>query len=1047
MGAGARAAELSAVPCESRVAGMAADRTGRETVQDQTAVEAISESDRPQGLTAGVYFTSGTADAVKFGTHEIVLTGNGTVTNPFDTIATVTFTPPSGSVNAKTVYAFYDGGSTWRARVYVSESGLWTWASSSATDAGLNGKSGSFNALSSSLRGMLKPHASNPKALMTDDGRWFANVSDTAYLLFHGVNSPLWQQFVSESYARGIRSIRAAALGGWGGTPGTTSGCYDPSPDCHNYWVWNDPWAGGANPDYTRYDLSKFQNTDQRLIWIFDNYPRLYLQMTLFGLKGFESDNTGALWFSIPQNARNNTMRYMIARWSAFPNLYWLIVNDMSCTSGFPNNLAFAREVGNYFAANEPWKHLNSVAPTYWTGNPFTGTQDRAWCTYVHIEEPAAAGATQIAGYGFDAVPVHVFMGEDWYEQDNGHYTDARFYFRWLMWSWILSGGSANYCGRWGVIHPYTETWRTDYVWTGITGIDYTGQQLVGLDSMMYLTQFFEDRGTDMGLFFRDDTLAQDLDGRTGKQRPIAARRGSQEIIVYHPNTSTDSYAAVVDSTRTARMHLDLTNFPGPYNLEWYRPLDGLVQTGQITGGAPQDFVAPWSGSDVVLHLTSAATAPDGTPPSVSVSSPAPVSTVAGVVSVTANATDNVGVAGVQFLLDGANLGAEEAQAPYTVQWNTRLVPNGWHTLAARARDAAGNSALAGGVSVIVSNGALHGLVAAYSFDDGSGSLARDSSGFSYDGNVNGATWTSPGHTGSTLAYDGAGHYVEVPNSPGIDIAGAGITISMWVNITDSATDCAVLTKPWTAGQQVSPYYQYGVEFNAGRKQLDFYFTDTRGVLNGPWSMTPPLGSWTYMAYTYDGTTLIGYLGGLRKIVVSPLRQQLQARGTSLRIGVDSVYAQGFKGKIDDVRIYNRALTQAEVQADMASPVASPVTPVPDGAFGTPMMAAKARNDGSRIDLSWDTSGCAAPGHHALYGPLAGVGSYQVSGGVCGLGATGSYSWSGVPAGSLWFVVVGDNAGTSEGTWGTDGAGAPIKGSAASGVCGMTSRGNAASCP
>src|SRR5215475_10758117 len=68
-----------------------------------------------------VHFTTGSAQAVLYGTHEIVLTGNGSVSNPFDTVATVRFTPPSNTENSATVDAFYDGGNTWRARVYVNE--------------------------------------------------------------------------------------------------------------------------------------------------------------------------------------------------------------------------------------------------------------------------------------------------------------------------------------------------------------------------------------------------------------------------------------------------------------------------------------------------------------------------------------------------------------------------------------------------------------------------------------------------------------------------------------------------------------------------------------------------------------------------------------------------------------------------------------------------------------------------------------------------------------------------------------------------------------
>src|SRR5207249_2232181 len=83
---------------------------------------------------------------------------------------------------------------------------------------------------------------------------------------------------------------------------------------------------------------------------------------------------------------------------------------------------------------------------------------------------------------------------------------------------------------------------------------------------------------------------------------------------------------------------------------------------------------------------------PDVTPPTVSITAPTAGATVAGNVTVSASASDNVGVAGVQFKLDGANLGAEVSVPPYTVVWPTTLVPNGTHRLAAMAHDAAGNT-------------------------------------------------------------------------------------------------------------------------------------------------------------------------------------------------------------------------------------------------------------------------------------------------------------------------------------------------------------------
>ncbi|TMQ51968.1 MAG: hypothetical protein E6K74_12810, partial [Candidatus Eisenbacteria bacterium] len=80
----------------------------------------------------------------------------------------------------------------------------------------------------------------------------------------------------------------------------------------------------------------------------------------------------------------------------------------------------------------------------------------------------------------------------------------------------------------------------------------------------------------------------------------------------------------------------------------------------------------------------------DQTAPTVSITAPAAGSTVGGATTVSASASDNVGVVGVQFKLDGANLGAEDTAAPYSISWDTTGASNGSHSLTAVARDAAG---------------------------------------------------------------------------------------------------------------------------------------------------------------------------------------------------------------------------------------------------------------------------------------------------------------------------------------------------------------------
>ena len=104
------------------------------------------------------------------------------------------------------------------------------------------------------------------------------------------------------------------------------------------------------------------------------------------------------------------------------------------------------------------------------------------------------------------------------------------------------------------------------------------------------------------------------------------------------------------------------------------------------------------------VAVTVSNSAPDTTAPTVSLSSPASGATVTGTITVTADASDNVGVAAVRFQLDGASLGAEDTTAPYSVSWNTSTATAGTHTLSAIARDAANNTGTSAAVTVTVSN-------------------------------------------------------------------------------------------------------------------------------------------------------------------------------------------------------------------------------------------------------------------------------------------------------------------------------------------------------
>ncbi len=532
-------------------------------------------------------FTRNVQAAKLYGTHEITLRGNELVENAFDTLATVTFTPPSGADQAKTVDLFYDGTNVWRGRVYVTEVGKWTWQTASDDDPLLNGAQGSFTAEASDLRGMLIKHPDNPKQWATEDGQWFLNLNDTAYKLFN-LGEPLWKEYVRDIAAQGITSVRSGALGGWEWLPA----------DEGEFGASNYPWAGD---DLMRYDLAKFHTTDRRLQWMLDNYPDIYIQMILFGQIDYRTEQAAESWLALPQEVRTNTMRYMLARWAAFPQVFWLTVNDLACGDDKPKNDVYTREIGRYFAEHDPWDHLLSTSPTRDQHFCFTDEEDADWVSYIHLQGSHETDAIWVADYA--DVPLHVFLGEDFYEQEHPNLSPRNpdFSQRWLFWSWLLEGGSANYGGRYFVIQPYSESGEVAFEFRGV---EYGA--LHGLDSVPYIKAYFEDRAIDLSLFAAADELISDPNAeKVDIRRPHATLRGDyDEIIIYQPNAGNYRRLAELWDGRIPQVDVDLSAAFNRFSVEFYRPVDGITQMGEpVDGGQIQRLTSPWEGLDVVIRL------------------------------------------------------------------------------------------------------------------------------------------------------------------------------------------------------------------------------------------------------------------------------------------------------------------------------------------------------------------------------------------------------------------------------------------------------------
>jgi hypothetical protein len=308
----------------------------------------------------------------------------------------------------------------------------------------------------------------------------------------------------------------------------------------------------------------------------------------------------------------------------------------------------------------------------------------------------------------------------------------------------------------------------------------------------------------------------------------------------------------------------------------------------------------------------------DTQPPTVSITSPIDGATVSSTITVSANASDNVGVSGVQFLLDNVNLGAEVTSSPYSVLWNTLPANNGLHSLTARARDAAGNQATSGAVSVTVKNSTSTpaGLVAAYNFNEGSGATTTDRSGNGQTGTLSGASWTASGKYGKALAFNGVNNWLTVNDSNLLDLTTA-MTLEAWVYPTVAPSNWrTILIKEGVSPK--SAYYLYASSDPSNQPASGLTIGSTEYTLKG--GTRPAANTWTHLATTYDGAMLRLYVNGTQ--VASQARTGLiTTTANPLRIGGNSLFGEYFTGRIDEVRIYNRALTQPEIQTDLNTPI------------------------------------------------------------------------------------------------------------------------------
>jgi chitodextrinase len=233
-------------------------------------------------------------------------------------------------------------------------------------------------------------------------------------------------------------------------------------------------------------------------------------------------------------------------------------------------------------------------------------------------------------------------------------------------------------------------------------------------------------------------------------------------------------------------------------------------------------------------------------------------------------------------------------------------------------------------------------MVAAYNFNEGSGTTVTDLSGRGNTGTIANATWTTAGKFGNALQFNGTNARININDSPPLRLTTA-MTLEAWVSPSS-------VTSAWrdVIYKGNDNYYLEATTDRSGFPGAGSTIGSANLTAYG--SAVLPLNTWTHLAETYDGTALKLYVNGALASTVAATGL-ITSSTNQLQIGGDSIFGQYFAGKIDEIRIYNIALTAAQIQADMNTPVAPPgpdtQPPTAPGSLTSTAISA------SQINLTW----------------------------------------------------------------------------------------------
>ena len=263
--------------------------------------------------------------------------------------------------------------------------------------------------------------------------------------------------------------------------------------------------------------------------------------------------------------------------------------------------------------------------------------------------------------------------------------------------------------------------------------------------------------------------------------------------------------------------------------------------------------------------------------------------------------------------------------------------------------------------AALLTSSACAELIGHWQFDEGSGTVAVDSAG-SHPGTLNGGVSYIPGKIGpGALQFDGASGYVEVGGvNSALELVGTPYTIAFYVKYEggrrminmDDGDD-------YSGGYSV--YFQKGA----------LRWSQNNGA-NQTWTASgiAPATTWQHFALVWDGANRLIYRDGTLVLTKATAGHLTSDHDDPLRFGAIPVYGQYFKGALDDIRIYNAALSASEV-TDLVTPQilvsrqpASVVLrePTADAVFSVTANVSNNTYPAAELQYQWQKDGTDLPG-------------------------------------------------------------------------------------